>query len=191
MRPNRREFMKLSAASAAALSTMSTGAVLSGCTSSKPASAMQYLRPEDVELLRALTPSVLKGEVASGDRQAIDRVVESFDTLLGDTSQIVIDLLLQAFDVLNFMPTRGLMTGQWGSWSKASVEDADSALYKLRDSNIELLNAIYAAMIRMIGSAYYITPQGQASTGYPGPPKKVAGEIPVVDLPADGQEATP
>ena len=55
--------------------------------------------------------------------------------------------------MLSFTPTRGLMTGQWSAWSKASVEDADNALGRLRDSNIELLNAIYAALIRMIGSA--------------------------------------
>lgn len=173
MNTDRRNFMKLSAAGAAALSTMSTGAWLSGCTSSQAASGMRFLRPEDVELLTALTPSVLAGHVGPGDSEKIERTLESFDTLLADTSQIVVDLLMQAFDVLNFAPTRGLMTGQWSSWSKASVQDADDALGRLRDSNIELLNAIYAALIRMIGSSYYLVPEYLASTGYPGPPMKV------------------
>ncbi len=173
MNTDRRNFMKLSAAGAAALSTMSTGAWLSGCTSSQAASGMRFLRPEDVELLTALTPSVLAGHVGPGDSEKIERTLESFDTLLADTSQIVVDLLMQAFDVLNFAPTRGLMTGQWSSWSKASVQDVDDALGRLRDSNIELLNAIYAALIRMIGSSYYLVPEYLASTGYPGPPMKV------------------
>ena len=169
--------MKLSATGAVALSTMSTGAWLSGCTSSQVAPGMRFLRPEDVELLSALTPSVMAGQVGPGDTEKIDRTVKSFDTLLGDTSQIVVDLLLEAFDVLNFTPTRGLMTGQWASWSKASVQDADHALGRLRDSSIELLNAIYAALIRMIASSYYLIPEYDASTGYPGPPKKIEGVI--------------
>ncbi len=169
--------MKLSATGAVALSTMSTGAWLSGCTSSQVVPGMRFLRPEDVELLSALTPSVMAGQVGPGDTEKIDRTVKSFDTLLGDTSQIVVDLLLEAFDVLNFTPTRGLMTGQWASWSKASVQDADHALGRLRDSSIELLNAIYAALIRMIASSYYLIPEYDASTGYPGPPKKIEGVI--------------
>ena len=177
--------MKLSATGAVALSTMSTGAWLSGCTSSQAAPGMRFLRPEDVEMLSALTPSVMAGQVGPGDTEKIDRTVKSFDTLLGDTSQIVVDLLLEAFDVLNFTPTRGLMTGQWASWSNASVQDADKALGRLRDSNIELLNAIYAAVIRMIASSYYLIAEYDASTGYPGPPKKIRGDIPKVDEPSD------
>ncbi|MDH3200828.1 MAG: twin-arginine translocation signal domain-containing protein [Myxococcales bacterium] len=181
MHTDRRNFMKLSAAGAAALSTMSTGAWLSGCTSSNAASGMRFLRPEDVELLTALTPSVIAGQIGPGDTDEIDRTVKSFDTLLGDTSQIVVDLVMQAFDVLNFAPTRGLMTGQWSSWSKASVQDADDALGRLRDSNIELLNAIYAALIRLIASSYYLVPEYLASTGYPGPPTKVQGDLAQVE----------
>ena len=180
--------MKLSAAGAAALSTMSTGAWLSGCTSSQAAPRMRFLRPEDVELLSALTPSVMAGQVGPGDTEKINRTVKSFDTLLADTSQIVVDLLMEAFDVLNFMPTRGLMTGQWASWSTASVQDADNAMGRLRDSNIELLNAIYAALIRMIASSYYLIPGYGASTGYPGPPKRIKGDIPEVDEPSDVEE---
>jgi hypothetical protein len=119
----------------------------------------------------------MAGQVGPGDTEKIDRTVKSFDTLLADTSQIVVDLLLEAFDVLNFTPTRGLMTGQWASWSKASVQEADHALGRLRASSIELLNAIYAALIRMIASSYYLIAEYDASTGYPGPPKKIVGVI--------------
>lgn len=185
MHTDRRNFMKLSAGGAAALSTMSTGAWLSGCTSSAAAPGLRFLRPEDVELLTALTPSVLAGQIGPGDTEKIKQTVHSFDVLLGDTSQIVVDLLLQAFDVLNFAPTRGLTTGQWARWSKASLQDADRALVRLRDSSIGLLNAIYAALIRMIASAYYLIPENDASTGYPGPPKKIVSAIPAVDEPID------
>jgi len=187
MQTDRRDFLKLSVVGAAALSTMSAGAVLSGCTSSTPAAGMKYLRAEDVELLRAMTPAVLKGKIAFGDSAAIDRNVQSFDTLLGDLSDVVIGAVHQAFDVLSFAPTRGLLTGQWSSWSKASLEDAERALGRLRDSSIGLLNAIYAAVIRLTASAWYLVPENALTTGYPGPPKKVRTAAVVAPV----EEATP
>jgi len=178
METDRRSFLKLSVLGATALSTLSTGAMLSGCASSTPAAGMKYLRAEDVELLRALTPAVLKGKVSASDTAGIDQTLHSFDTLLGDLSDLVVGGVQQAFDVLSFAPTRALMTGQWSAWSKASVEDAESALARLRESSIELLNAIYAATIRLIISAWYLIPENAATTGYPGPPAKVVGAAP-------------
>lgn len=141
---------------------------------------MKLLRPEDVELLRALTPAVMKGKIAPGDTAAIEQTVSSFDTLLADLSEPVVAGVQQAFDVLSFGLSRGLTTGQWSSWSKASLEDAESALGRLRDSGIGLLNAIYAAVIRLTISAWYLIPENAATTGYPGPPRKVASPTPAV-----------
>jgi hypothetical protein len=188
MHTDRRGFLKITFAGAAALSTMSAGATLSGCTSSAPAGGMKLLRAEDLELLRALTPAVMKGKIAPGDSAAIEQTLQSFDTLLVDLSAPVVAGVQQAFDVLSFAPTRGLTTGQWSSWSKASLSDAESALARLRDSGIGLLNAIYAAVIRLIASAYYLIPENATTTGYPGPPKKVAGAAPSV---APAGEVTP
>lgn len=187
MRTDRRNFLKVSVAGAAALSTMSAGATISGCTSSGPATGMKQLRPEDIELIRALTPAVMKGKIAPGDSAAIEATIASYDTLLDDLSAPVVAGLRQAFDVLNFGVTRGLTTGQWAAWSKASLEDAESALGRLRDSSIGLLNAIYAAMIRMIISAYYLIPEHAAATGFM-PPKKTVGAATDVKPEA---EATP
>jgi len=172
---------------AAALSTMSAGATLSGCTSSGPASGMKHLRPEDLDLLRAMTPAVLKGKIAPTDTAAIDQTLESFDTLMADLSAPVVAGVLQAFDVLNFGLTRGLTTGQWSAWSKASLEDAETALARLRESGIGLLNAIYAAVIRLIISSYYLIPENAASAGFM-PPRKVASVVPA-GTPAE--EGTP
>ncbi|MEM7436857.1 MAG: twin-arginine translocation signal domain-containing protein [Myxococcota bacterium] len=188
MRTNRRDFIKVSAGGAAALSVASTGAWLSGCTSSQAATGMRFLRPEDVEMLKALTPAILSGQINATDTDKIQGVVESFDQLLGTTSQIVVDLMLQAFDALNFMPSRGLMTGQWSAWSNASLADANNALARLRNSNISLLNAVYAATTRLVISSYYLRPENQRSTGYPGPPKKVSGSVPAVEAPEPGEE---
>jgi hypothetical protein len=58
----------------------------------------------------------------------------------------------------------------------------------LRDSSIGLLNAIYAAVARLIISAWYLIPENAATTGYPGPPKKVAEVVPAA---APAEEATP
>jgi len=188
MQTDRRDFLKLSVVGAAALSTMSAGATLSGCTSNGPASGMKQLRPEDLDLLRALTPAVMKGKISPSDAAAIDQTLQSFDTLLDDLSAPVVAGVYQAFDVLSFAPTRGLMTGQWSTWSRASLDDAERALGRLRDSGIGLLNAIYAAVIRLIISSWYLIPENAATTGYPGPPKKVAGLTPTAD---PAQEATP
>ena len=177
VRTDRRGFLKISAAGAVALSTISAGATLSGCTSSGPASGMKHLRPEDVELLRALTPAVMRGRVSVGDSSAVDETVRSFDVLLEDLSAPVVAGVLQAFDVLNMRLTRGLACGQWSSWSKASLEDTERALARLRESSIGLLNAIYGALVRLLVSAYYLIPANAATTGYL-PPKKVAGEAP-------------
>jgi hypothetical protein len=188
MQTDRRDFLKLSMVGAAALSTMSAGATLSGCTSSGPASGMKILRPEDVELVRALTPAVLKGKIEPGDTERVGQLLQSFDTLMADLSEPVVAGVFQAFDVLNMGLTRGLLTGQWAGWSKASLEDAESALARLRDSRIGLLNAIYAAVIRLIASSWYLIPENALTTGYPGPPKKVTDTTPAA---ASVKEVTP
>ena len=149
---------------------------------------MKLLRPEDVELLRALTPAVMKGKVAPGDTARSIKRCSRSTRLLVDLSEPVVAGVHQAFDVLSFGLTRGLTTGQWSAWSKASLEDAESALARLRDSSIGLLNAIYAAVIRLIISAWYLIPENAATTGYPGPPKKVAGVVPAA---APVEEVTP
>jgi hypothetical protein len=188
MRTDRRDFLKLTMVGAATLTTVSAGATLSGCTSSAPASGMKRLRPEDVELLRALTPAVMKGKITPDDDSAIDQTLQSFDTLMDDLSEPVVAGVQQAFDLLSFAPTRGLLVGQWSAWSKASLEDAESALMRLKDSSIGLLNAVYAAIIRLIVSAWYLIPENAATAGYQGPPKKVIGAAPAT---AQAKEATP
>jgi hypothetical protein len=188
MRTDRRDFLKVSLAGAATLSTVSFGASVSGCSSSSPATGMKHLRSEDIALLSALTPVIMAGKVSPDDEPGIASVVQSFDTLLDDTSPPVVAGVLQAFDLLNLGLTRGLATGQWASWSKASYEDAESALFRLRDSGIGLLNAIYAAVIRLVISAYYLIDENAAATGYR-PPVKVAGILPPADTEVAAKEA--
>ena len=140
------------------------------------------------DLIRALTPAVMKGKVAPDDTAGIDSTLQSFDTLMDDLSEPVVLGVQQAFDLLSFAPTRGLLVGQWSSWSKASLEDAESALVRLKDSSIGLLNAVYAAVIRLIVSAWYLIPENAATAGYPGPPKKVVGTLSAT---TPAQEVTP
>ena len=177
MPTDRREFLKLSLAGAATLSTVSLGASVSGCSSSSPASGMKHLRVEDVALLSALTPVIMAGKVGPDDQPGIASVVQSFDTLLDDLSPEVIAEVLQAFDLLNLGVARGLTTGLWRPWPKASYEEAQSALFRLRDSGIGLLNAVYGAIVRLTASAYYLIETNAAATGYR-PPTKVAGVLP-------------
>ena len=173
MELDRRQFIELSTAGAAFVALASSAAWMSGCAPKKRAAKMKVLRDKDVALVRALVPAVLIGRVAGNDASAIERVVVSFDRLLDGLSPAANDLAGQAFDALSFAPTRVAMAGQWSDWSKASVADAQAALNTLRDSRFELVNSVYAALVRLIGSAYYVLPESAASTGYPGPPKKV------------------
>ena len=139
-------------------------------------------------MLTALTPVVMDGKVSKDDAPGIASVVQSFDTLLDDTSPGVIAGVLQAFDLLNMRLTRGLTTGQWGAWSNASFDEAQAALFRLRDSGIGLLNAVYAAVIRLTISAYYLIPEHAAAVGFM-PPTKVKGVA--APPPAPAEEASP
>lgn len=174
LRTDRRSFLKVSAAGAAALSTISAGAWVSGCSTDKAAAGMHVLRQSDAELLRAMIPAVMKGKITPQNSSGIDSTLQSFDVMMADLSPGVIKVVREAFDALTFAPTRALLAGQWGSWTGASLEDAESALARLRDSRLELLNAVYAAVIRLVASAYYLVPENALATGYPGPPTKVA-----------------
>lgn len=182
LRTDRRDFLKLSLAGSAALSTLSLGATVTGCAAKEIAPGMKNLRPQDVELITALIPAVLAGNVTAGDEAQVKQTLISFDTLLGDLSDSILLMTRQAFDVLNFGPSRALLAGQWAGWSRASVQDAQNALERLRDSRISLLNAIYANVIRLVASAWYLIPTNAATTGYPGPPKReIVDHLPVED----------
>ncbi len=174
LRTDRRGFLQLTAVGAVTLTAVSAGASLVGCAPSQSASGFKVLRPGDVELFRAMIPAVMRRHIAADDTTSIDRVLQSFDTLLDDLSDSVVDVLRQAFDVMSFAPTRSLLAGQWSSWASASPQDAERALVRLRDSSIGLLNAIYAAIVRMVASSYYLVPElAYRDAGYPGPPQRV------------------
>lgn len=181
MHSDRRDFLKLSAAGATAASTLGGGVLLSGCSSPGPAAGFKHLRAEDVVLLRALMPAVLRGSMQPNDGAALDATVSSFDEVLDNLSQQVITGVQQAFDLMEISVARGLATGQWSGWENASRDDAESALLRLRDSSIEVLCAIYSAFIRLIISAWYAQPGPMAETGYPGPPKKIAAAVGTLD----------
>lgn len=183
MRSNRRDFIKLGVAGSAALSALGGSVALSGRGPTPPATGFTRLRPADVELVRAMVPCVLRGSVDAADNAAIDPTLGSLDQTLDDLSEQVVASVQQALDLISMALTRGLVTGHGSSWEGASVADAQGALSRLRDSDTEIFNAIYAALTRLVISAWYALPQGQAATGYPGPPRKVPG---AVALPARG-----
>lgn len=184
---DRRGFLELSATGSAALSTMSWGAVLSGCSAGRAVPGMKQLRAGDVELIRAMIPCVMKGRRAPNDTLAVDRTLQSFDTLLDDVSPGAVDQLRQAFDALSFAPMRWWLTGRWSGWSTASGEDVCRSLERLRDSRFEVSNAIYGAMVRLVSISYYLLPEHMGSTGYPGAPRKVVEEI----APLEEKKAAP
>ena len=89
-----------------------------------------------------------------------------------------------AAEVSAVLLTDVMVVGDW-TWTTRLV-----LVFLKLTSNINLLNAIYAATIRLVASSYYLVPANQGTTGYPGPPKKVSGVLPEVDEP-DAQEAAP
>ena len=181
MQSTRRDFFRLAAAGAAAASALGGGTLLVGCGSPPPAAGFKHLRAEDLAMLRALMPAVLRGSLQPDDGAAIDATLRSFDQMMQDLSPQVVAGVLQAFDLMEFGLARGLATGQWSGWESATREDAESALLRLRDSSIEVLVAIYGVLLRLIVSAWYGQAGPMAETGYPGPPTKIPAALGSLD----------
>ena len=170
--PSRRDFFRLSAGATLGLSMVGAIGSLTACSGQvQRGKGFKILRSGDVVLFTALVPVILKGVVKSPED--ISRAVKTIDAFLYDTHPMIHKQTLELCDLLNLSLTRGALTGLWKTWEAASIEEIDSALYALKNHSIGLLQMAYGALVQIPNLSWYMQPDTYASTGYPGPPKKI------------------
>lgn len=173
----RRDFLQVSAAGSLLLGAASTTALLTGC-SRRPAVAQGFrvLRAQDLPMLRRLLAACLDGVLPADPNArnvALEQTVASFDRLLHETSPGVTGLFTQLLDLLNLGIARGPVFGLWKSWEDATDADAKAVLDRLAGSSVGFLRGAYNGLNTMLTMAWYLEPAHHATTGYPGPPRKV------------------
>jgi len=169
---HRRDFLKLSAGSAALLSAGVFAAGLAGCRSAEPPAAggYQFFRETDLALFTALIPPVLGSALPVSDRTThITRVLQGMDATGSRLLPPAQAGLRQLFDLLNTGLTRRLTTGVSAPWEQAEPAQVEAFLQRWESSSIGLFNAGYRGLIRFITGAWVSTEAGLQSTGYPGP----------------------
>jgi len=170
---NRREFLKLGAASSAALTATSLTATLTGCTDSiEPNSQWKVLTPSDRALLSAITPVMLKGsypDTPAERESALNNILIIIDGGLSNFGPHNLKQVKDLFTLLNFSLSRGLTTGVWSKWENATEEEVENFLQRWRDSSVSLFNLGYNGLNKLIAASWYGQPQAWPKAGYPGP----------------------
>jgi len=173
---DRRGFLKLGLWSGMGLATVSTTALLSGC-STPTGQGFLFLRESDLTLFRALLPVILKGALPSDDTQAraVDSTLHSLDGVLYYSSLAGHKQIQQLFDLITFPPTRLLLGGLGHGWDRASPADVEAFLNRWRESRVGLLRGGYKALLQMTEMSWYLQPQSWVAIGYVPPVKIVEG----------------
>lgn len=171
--PGRRQFLKLGLWSGLALATVSTTAMLSGCSSPPSAASYRLLREGDLVLFRALIPAVLAGALPTGPAQAkaVDDTLHSLDQLLFYSSRASHKQLQQLFDLLTFPATRIIVAGVRHDWAAVTPDDVEAFLQRWKTSGVGMLRAGYKGLCQMIEMAWYLQPQSWPAIGYAPPVK--------------------
>lgn len=168
---HRRDFLKLSAGSAALLSTGAFTATLAGCAKRAAAApGYQFLRPADLLLFTALVPTVLGSTLPVEGRAAhIENVLKSIDATATRVLLPSQTELYKLFDLLNTGLTRRLTTGVSKPWAAAEPAQVEAFLQRWQNSSIGLFNAGYRALTKFVTGAWVGTDAGLKAAGYPGP----------------------
>ena len=170
---DRRQFLKLGAASSAVLTATSLTAGLSGCSESAPTNGKwQVLREGDRTFLRAVAPVMLKGalpEDTAARQMGIDNMLVYIDTAIFNLGPHNTKQMKELFDLLNFGLSRGLTTGVWSKWDKASEDEIENFLTRWRESSLSLFNLAYNGINKLMCATWYGQPASWDQIGYPGP----------------------
>lgn len=170
----RRDLLKLGTTSAAVLSIASSTALLAGCSRQPDAERkLTYLTAQDAEMVIALAPVMLNQSYpGSLGKDAEQRLLSQFDTIINTLDKGSRDLLIQLFDALSYAPIR-LAMGAPFSWQDAKTSEIKSFLDSWRTSSFALKNLGYASLCKLICVSWYIQPETYVASGYPGPPQKI------------------
>ncbi len=170
---DRRRFLKLGAASSAALTAVSLTATLSGCSETLPqGGSWKVLRESDRIFLVSITPVMLKGSLPE-DKKAqasiINEMLINIDTAIFNLGPFNAKQMSELFDLLNFGLSRGLTTGVWSKWENASSEEIEHFLNKWRESSLGLFNLAYNGLNKLICATWFGHSASWQQAGYPGP----------------------
>lgn len=168
---SRRNFLKISAVSAATLSVLSLSAGLTGCSSEQASNGFLVLRTADLISLSAILPVLYKGAVTDeSSKSALHATLQAIDNNLASFSPAMRKLTLQLFDTLNNPLTRGPLTGVWRDWEQATATQIQSFLQRWENSRFNLLKMGHNALLQIAMLAHYGQPSAWQHCGYPGPP---------------------
>ena len=170
---DRRSFLKLGAASSAALTGISLTATLTGCSESLPENSdWKILREGDRIFLKAIFPVLLKGSMPEDvqvKEQALNEMLTIVDGVIFNLDPHNQKQMVELFDLVNFGVSRSLTTGVWSKWDQASEADIEHFLTKWRESSIGLFNLAYNGLNRLACASWFGLPQSWHTVGYPGP----------------------
>jgi len=167
----RRDFLKLSAGSAALLSAGAFSATLAGCSQDQPpAAGYRFLRAPDIKLFIALAPVILDTTLPIENRaSSLDALAKGIDGGCALLQAPLQKTLRQLFDLLNTGLTRRLTTGVSEPWEQASEAEIRAFLQRWENSSIGLFNSGYRALTKLVAATWFAGPVGLAAAGYPGP----------------------
>lgn len=168
---SRRDFLRTGTLGGMLLATGSATAMLAGCAKPHPAANHAFLREQDIRVLTALIPVVLKGALPEGEAQAaaVDNTLKSLDRFIGNTSPGAMAPLYQLFDLLSLAPARVALCRLWPDWPDASEDELEAFLLRWRDSSVGLFRAGYAGLVKIITASWYLLPESWPATGYDAP----------------------
>ena len=174
---HRRGFMKLGLGGAAVLATGSSLALLTGCSSGSDAAAEGYLhlRPSDLVVLEPWVPVILsEGARPEGDADVL-RALKLLDMTLENAGPLARKMLFELYDVLHLGAFRWWATGYWSDPATLTLTERKGSLERWEHINSSFGRAAFRGLTAPVMSAWYLAPDNARSTGYPGPPKKIAG----------------
>ncbi len=131
----------------------------------------------DVAYFTALLPAVI---VQAKSEQDVAGFVDSFERMLAPAAENTLASIRDLVDLLTGSLTRPLVTFSLSDWSEMSVDEISGVLESWRDSSLEIKRIAYGLTTSLIRTAWYMQPEAQVITGYPGAPKKVVGREGVV-----------
>ena len=182
---SRRQFLRMSLLSPAAIAV--TSSYLAGCAaqSAKPVTSdsqprYYYLDEDAAAMWRAVLPVLLAGAGSKGELSGdeINQNIARIDDGIRRFSPINRDKMGDLFTLLSITLTRGLTTGVWRDWPNAATADIENFLDSWRDSGLQTLNLGYNAIVQLGALTHYGAAEHWAESGYAGPPTEVMNALP-------------
>ena len=167
---NRRNFLKLGAASSAALTATSLTATLTGCSQPPPTDgSWKVLRSDDLVFLNAVIPVMLKGSLPEDPmarKTAIENSLSYIDIAIFNLGPHNAAQMVDLFNLLNMRVSRGLTTGVWSKWENASEQEVDNFLTSWRESSVTLFNLAYNGLNKLMCATWFGQPLAWDKVGY-------------------------